>query len=329
MERTLIRQKKRRGFTLVELLVVIAIIGVLMGLLLPAVQSARESGRRTTCTSSQYQMAFASMRHDETNGFLPGWRNAIAITGTAIPGSWPVVILPFMERVDIFRTISSGTSIAALTGMTAYVSSFVCPSSPASSMAVSVNPPLAYAGNCGTGSNAFKWDGVMLDTSGTTPATRVRFSNDDISAADGSSNTIILSEKCGANATTVSDPPHTWVLSPGATMTFAVGVSAVAGFGVGGGTAPSKIINSGSTQTLPGFWSQPSSNHPGGAVVAFCDGHTGFLKDSLPGYVYAQLLTPNSVWNAGTATYTTNSPSVNNWIKAGPQPYVLSEGDFQ
>jgi prepilin-type N-terminal cleavage/methylation domain-containing protein/prepilin-type processing-associated H-X9-DG protein len=317
-----------RAFTLVELLVVIAIIGVLMGLLLPAVQSAREAGRRTTCTNNQYQMALAASRFNDSNGFLPGWRNAMALTGTTITPSWPVLLLPFMERLDIFRTVSAGNSIAALTGMQTYVSAFVCPSSPTSSM---TGPALAYAGNCGTSVNANRWDGVMLDTSGTTAATRVTVSVEDIASADGSTNTLILSEKCGANAMNVSDPPHTWAMVPGASWTFALGAAAVPGFGVGADSAPSKIINSGSAQTLPGFFSQPSSNHPGGAVVAFCDGRAGFLKDALPTHVYAQLLTPNSVWNPATSLYSSNSARMNNWLKAtgAPQPYVLSEGDFQ
>ena len=76
-----LRMNTARGFTLVELLVVIAIIGILMGLLLPAVQNAREAGRRTTCFNNLYQMAFAATRHSDTNGFIPGWRNAASTSG--------------------------------------------------------------------------------------------------------------------------------------------------------------------------------------------------------------------------------------------------------
>jgi prepilin-type N-terminal cleavage/methylation domain-containing protein len=299
------RVRPRSGFTLVELLVVIGIIGVLMGLLLPAVQAARESGRRATCSNNQYQLAFAAIHYNDTNGFLPGWRNRLS--STMFP-SWPVMTLPFIERKDIYAVWLTGTVA------TPSVSMFVCPSSPPPA---GVAAPLAYAGNCGTGASS-KWDGVMHDVSGATSATRVPISLGEIAERDGSTNTVFLSEKCGRNATNVSDPPHAWDVRPSVTMsfTFALGATAVPGFGIAGATAPSKIINSGTASTLPGFWSQPSSNHPGGAVFACCDGRTIFLKDSLAAKVYANLLNPDnanatSTWGGLTRTD------------------LLSEGDFQ
>ena len=69
----MVRQTK--AFTLVELLVVMTIIGMLMALLLPAVQNAREAGRRTACTNNLFQLALAAIRSDEQSGFIPGWRN--------------------------------------------------------------------------------------------------------------------------------------------------------------------------------------------------------------------------------------------------------------
>jgi len=293
---------RRHGFTLVEMLVVITIIAVLVGLLLPAIQGVREAGRRTVCQNNLYQAAFAAIRHDEQNGFIPGWRNTPSgTTGAAV--FWVVPLFPFMERRDIFNAYMSG-------GGTAFVQSLVCPSSPPDAQ---TSPFVSYAGSVGTGAAAARGVAVMVDT--TVMASRVTM--DDVSANDGTATTMILSEKCGPFIGT----SVLWTATPPQTnFTPIAPVSRALPFPVFGiqGTNPTRIINSGTAEASGVHPANaPSSQHPGGAVVAFCDGHTQFLKDSLQRQVYGQL----SSWNHPSATADSGYAS---WVGA----YLLSEADY-
>ena len=322
----------RTGFTLVELLVVIAIIGTLMGLLLPAVQSAREAGRRNTCSNNLNQLGKAVIAFDGQRQFIPGWRNQHPSTAVNNPGdldprgavSWPVLLLPNLERRDIYKLWETAPNTGIfLNNVTApYMSPFMCPTTPADSL---TNPSLCYAGNIGmgvvtgiTGGPQFKNDGVMMDTLGkrSTPSapgdyTAARTGLDFISAGDGTTMTLLFAEKCGASYS----PLASYDVAPRAATTgnYTFGPSAwstqandpIPTFGVPGtasnalGTCVNgKIINSG-TAANDGFWAMPSANHPGGCVATFADGHTLFLRDSLDRNVYCQLLTPNTTSGVG------------------------------
>ena len=104
----------RRGFTLVELLVVIAIIGMLIALLLPAVQAAREAGRRTQCSNNLRQLALGIHAYHDTFQQLPpastgqpapGQRN-VANNGDRTGWSWITMILPFVEQTATYNAIN-------------------------------------------------------------------------------------------------------------------------------------------------------------------------------------------------------------------------------
>jgi prepilin-type N-terminal cleavage/methylation domain-containing protein/prepilin-type processing-associated H-X9-DG protein len=96
--------KLRKGFTLVELLVVIAIIGILIALLLPAVQAAREAARRMHCTNNLKQIGIAIHNYINTNAdsLPPGGITEGACCSTGSGTSWPISILPYMENQPLY-----------------------------------------------------------------------------------------------------------------------------------------------------------------------------------------------------------------------------------
>ena len=101
--------RNRTGFTLVELLVVITIIGILISLLLPAVQSAREAARQTQCKNHLKQLALAMLSHHQQHGFFPtgGWGSGWQADpdmgfNRDQPGSWTFTVLPYIEQQAIF-----------------------------------------------------------------------------------------------------------------------------------------------------------------------------------------------------------------------------------
>ncbi len=272
-------QRHSRGFTLVELLVVIAIIGVLVALLLPAVQAAREAARRTACLNNVSQIGLASHNYEFHFETLPaGVTNPdgpIRNEPKGIHVSWIVRLLPYLEQNVLASKFDAAAGAYADVNAPVRAAQYGvlnCPSSPV--------PPLNEAGTIARSS----YVGCHHDVEAPIDATNhgLLFLNSKVRYAeifDGSANTILLAE-----AHTSRDGLG-WVSGTRATLRNASKIEA------GGpylpqpaGSAADASETSGSL-AVGGF----GSYHPGGINVGLADGSTRFISQNIEATLLRQL----------------------------------------
>ena len=296
------RPKPANGFTLVELLVVIAIIGVLVALLLPAVQAAREAARRTQCSNNLKQFILAAHNYNDATGALPPATNARRISTHA-------ALLPFMEQGNLYNQIDFTTNYNSSTNAAAraaHVATFNCPSDPQTSLP---------AGWAGTSYRVNQGSGILnglpptdsSDSNYGMPEPNGVFMKDRFlqlaSITDGLSNTAAFSEHCKGDFNNgLSTPNDTF--KPGTypstadeaiAQCAAVNVNDLSKQGVSDVGAPwlqgyhSTTIyfhvappKSRSCMFPPGrIATTANSQHPGGVMVSLCDGSVRLVSSTI------------------------------------------------
>jgi prepilin-type N-terminal cleavage/methylation domain-containing protein/prepilin-type processing-associated H-X9-DG protein len=302
---------RRRGFTLIELLGVIAIIAVLIALLLPAVQAAREAARRSQCVNNLKQLGLATMNYESSNGCIPPTANNI-VGGQGNDFSFKIRLLPFLEQAPLFNALNqtfTATSAHNSTVHNTQDNAFRCPSDG--------NDPGTPTGD----TNYPNRLGITRTTPGSSttgpldgPAWKMNQAPENspvtlASITDGTSNTVVFSEWVkGKNA---------GLTRPGLDQVYYIGFAELPGktplqyqqacqssttiayaqkgidwllqsCGKGGSYShimtPNKKAcwwGSGDTNNTDNTVVSASSYHSGGVNACFLDGSVKFLKESI------------------------------------------------
>jgi prepilin-type N-terminal cleavage/methylation domain-containing protein/prepilin-type processing-associated H-X9-DG protein len=316
--------RRKTGFTLVELLVVISIIGMLMALLLPAVNAVRENARRLSCSNQMQQIAKGMISYAANRGGeFPGYRGNRAGSGTnpvLLDTSWFVAIAPQLgqsvikDRYDTFLTGQVPTF--------PFVDFAVCPSDPAEQLTASPGNPithLSYVVNAGRPDRGMPPDkaanAVFHDARPNRKSPKVSIGG----IRDGEPTTLMLTENIQAakwSHTAANDQ----IFEAEVAFTF---VENPAMFDQSGEIKNEELRINGAKGTAPeGLMPRPSSNHSGGVNVVFCDGHTLFLKEDIGYWVLQQLMTPDGY------SRDCDVPSTQNGQPVGNKAYVLNSADY-
>jgi prepilin-type N-terminal cleavage/methylation domain-containing protein/prepilin-type processing-associated H-X9-DG protein len=305
-------KSSRRAFTLIELLVVIAIIGVLVALLIPAVQAAREAARRVQCANNLKQIGLALHNFESTNGsFPPGTKSMIRFSyeydSTSGYGyEWTCYlhfILPYLEQTNYYRAIDgpyfdlqnanvdpAAWSTASVSGSSLGI--FLCPSDGRASFCIPLGtnfryPKSNYIGffsGLNDGENYYGTDGsqngVFRYYRGTTLA----------QITDGTSHTMAMAEYLtglseldshGAFGTNRAGSQFLYVtLGPNSRAPDLL--IDYPGFCPSDGSMNHPELNLPCTQAATDDnYASPRSRHPGGINALFCDGSVRFVKDGI------------------------------------------------
>jgi prepilin-type N-terminal cleavage/methylation domain-containing protein/prepilin-type processing-associated H-X9-DG protein len=302
---------KRSGFTLIELLVVVAIIGVLIALLLPAVQKVREAAQRTQCINNLKELGLALHNYENTNGFFPA---GCTLRWDSWGWSPHAQMLPYIEQDNLAKLIHydkgpyDPENAAVLTQR---IKIFLCPSDPEQGL----SDPYGYTNyhpNAGSWEYARAWDGVFgtdLAWEGVPALPPVRMAE----ITDGTSNTAAFAEVCNGPNVNANPPGKiTDCFEFGAQTSKDLAVARAAFLAkdwhtaayAGGWDPPwryrgypwheGNIWRNWYNHLLPpnspcwrpnGDWwqlvSPASSWHPGGVNVLLCDGSARFVSESV------------------------------------------------
>jgi prepilin-type N-terminal cleavage/methylation domain-containing protein len=307
-------RRHTKAFTLVELLVVIAIIGVLIGLLLPAVQAAREAARRSNCQSKIKQQALACHSYLSARRALPpGQKHQLSSTdparffscgdGTAPTGydawasdarSWIMEILPFIEhesdyaRLDFTKSATAAPNAAVIRTPFAFAA---CPTNPIQGIFAHSGGITHYGGSAGLANvhcwitaNGNKRDGMFHGVQADQQPGGVQ----EKDVTDGLSKTVLICEKLGYNP--VSYIPGQTGFLQCKTNNVPTNSSYYWNFKGNNYGALTRMENGPNTVIASNDWSSssPYSFHPGGLTLAFGDGATQFINETIS----------IAVWNA-------------------------------